>query len=175
MSLSGETSTNFKHKKLPAKSALLGCLQLNPPRSPDTPTTTTCTLPHSTFPWFLFLHQGQASHSPSVDQIGFPNATFRGTIMLRSSLNLLRLRTTVTRAIARQPRLLQPDHTSTPAFRSILPRLQQQQQQHCHRRTFHSTPPRRDVFFFAFPALKGVLLNVTRVSLIALPFVWRWR
>lgn len=43
------------------------------------------------------------------------------------------------------------------------------------RRTFHSTSKRQDVFFFALPALKGALLNVTRVSLITLPFIWRWR
>ncbi|KAH8085901.1 peptidase family M48-domain-containing protein [Filobasidium floriforme] len=43
------------------------------------------------------------------------------------------------------------------------------------RRTFHSTSKRHDVFFFALPALKGALLNVTRVSLITLPFIWRWR
>jgi len=42
-------------------------------------------------------------------------------------------------------------------------------------RSFHSTPRRNDVFFFALPALKGALLNVTRVSLITLPFIWRWR
>ena len=42
-------------------------------------------------------------------------------------------------------------------------------------RSFHSTSRRNDVFFFALPALKGALLNVTRVSLITLPFIWRWR
>ena len=45
----------------------------------------------------------------------------------------------------------------------------------CQSRSFHSSPKSQDVFFFALPALKGALLNVTRVSLITLPFIWRWR
>ncbi|KDN49814.1 hypothetical protein RSAG8_01879, partial [Rhizoctonia solani AG-8 WAC10335] len=42
-------------------------------------------------------------------------------------------------------------------------------------RSFHSTQPRRDVFFLAFPALKGYLLELTRFTLVLLPFVWRYR
>lgn len=42
-------------------------------------------------------------------------------------------------------------------------------------RRFHSSPSRSDIFFVAFPALKGFLLTTTRVGLLTLPFVWRWR
>jgi len=40
---------------------------------------------------------------------------------------------------------------------------------------FHSSAPRPDVFFVAFPALKATLLSITRVTLIFLPFVYRYR
>lgn len=42
-------------------------------------------------------------------------------------------------------------------------------------RRFHSTPTRHDVFFLAFPALKASLLSLTRLFLVALPFVYRYR
>lgn len=42
-------------------------------------------------------------------------------------------------------------------------------------RSFNTTPPRRDVFFVAFPALKAQLLSLTRFTLVLLPFVWRYR
>ncbi|KAL5631359.1 hypothetical protein ACGC1H_007020 [Rhizoctonia solani] len=42
-------------------------------------------------------------------------------------------------------------------------------------RSFHSTQPRRDVFFLAFPAVKGYLLELTRFTLVLLPFIWRYR
>lgn len=42
-------------------------------------------------------------------------------------------------------------------------------------RQFHSTPTRHDVFFLAFPALKAHLLSLTRLFLVALPFVYRYR
>lgn len=42
-------------------------------------------------------------------------------------------------------------------------------------RTFHSSAPRQDVFFVAFPALKAQLLNVTRICLVVLPFVYRYK
>ncbi|KAL7415427.1 peptidase family M48-domain-containing protein [Mrakia frigida] len=42
-------------------------------------------------------------------------------------------------------------------------------------RNFHSSPPRRDVFFLTVPALKSGLLTITRVTLLMLPFVWRWK
>ncbi|KAF9518109.1 hypothetical protein BS47DRAFT_1313604 [Hydnum rufescens UP504] len=42
-------------------------------------------------------------------------------------------------------------------------------------RTFQTSTVRRDVFFVAFPALKTQLLNITRFSLIVLPFVYRYR
>lgn len=44
-----------------------------------------------------------------------------------------------------------------------------------HARTFHSSPRRDDIFFVALPALKGALLNVTRFSLLLLPFAWKYR
>lgn len=43
------------------------------------------------------------------------------------------------------------------------------------RRTLHCTSRREDVFFVAFPALKAQLLNLTRICLVALPFVYRYR
>ncbi|KAF8319585.1 uncharacterized protein EI90DRAFT_2940358 [Cantharellus anzutake] len=43
------------------------------------------------------------------------------------------------------------------------------------RRPFFSSPSQRDVFFVAFPALKAQLLNLTRICLIVLPFVYRYR
>lgn len=42
-------------------------------------------------------------------------------------------------------------------------------------RKFHSTPPTKDVFFVAFPAIKAQLLNLTRICLVVLPFVYRYR
>ncbi|KAJ1304666.1 hypothetical protein OPQ81_005805 [Rhizoctonia solani] len=42
-------------------------------------------------------------------------------------------------------------------------------------RSFHASQPRHDVFFFAFPAFKGYLLELTRFTLVLLPFVWRYR
>ncbi|WWC94761.1 hypothetical protein V866_001610 [Kwoniella sp. B9012] len=43
------------------------------------------------------------------------------------------------------------------------------------RRNFHPSRPRQDVFFVAFPALKSGLLNITRFSLLFLPFVFRYK
>jgi hypothetical protein len=40
---------------------------------------------------------------------------------------------------------------------------------------FHTSSSRRDVFFVAFPALKATLLNITRITLVFLPFVYRYR
>ncbi|WWC91647.1 uncharacterized protein L201_006593 [Kwoniella dendrophila CBS 6074] len=45
----------------------------------------------------------------------------------------------------------------------------------CLSRGFQSSRPRQDVFFLAFPALKSGLLNITRFSLLFLPFVFRYR
>ncbi|KDQ21508.1 hypothetical protein BOTBODRAFT_205329 [Botryobasidium botryosum FD-172 SS1] len=42
-------------------------------------------------------------------------------------------------------------------------------------RPFHTSQPRRDIFFVAFPALKAHLLSITRFTLVLLPFVWRYR
>ncbi|ORX40643.1 peptidase family M48-domain-containing protein [Kockovaella imperatae] len=42
-------------------------------------------------------------------------------------------------------------------------------------RQFHPSRRRNDVFFVAFPALKSGLLNVTRITLLFLPFVFRYR
>jgi hypothetical protein len=42
-------------------------------------------------------------------------------------------------------------------------------------RSFHATRRRQDVFFVAFPALKSTLLSITRVSLLFLPFVFRYK
>ncbi|KAH7339701.1 peptidase family M48-domain-containing protein [Rhizoctonia solani] len=43
--------------------------------------------------------------------------------------------------------------------------------------TLCSTPPLKPfhVFFFALPALKGYLLELTRFTLVLLPFIWRYR
>ncbi|KZO98829.1 hypothetical protein CALVIDRAFT_561769 [Calocera viscosa TUFC12733] len=46
---------------------------------------------------------------------------------------------------------------------------------HVLARHFRATPPRGDVFFVAFPALKGGLLALTRWTLLLLPFVYRYR
>nr|XP_031860461.1 uncharacterized protein CI109_004072 [Kwoniella shandongensis]KAA5527533.1 hypothetical protein CI109_004072 [Kwoniella shandongensis] len=43
------------------------------------------------------------------------------------------------------------------------------------RRAFHPSPRSQDVFFVAMPALKSGLLNLTRFSLIFLPFVFRYK
>ena len=43
------------------------------------------------------------------------------------------------------------------------------------RRIFHSSERRQDVFFLAVPAFKSSLLNITRFSLIVLPFVFRYK
>lgn len=40
-------------------------------------------------------------------------------------------------------------------------------------RSFHKTPPRRDILFVSVPAFKAFLLSVTRVTLVVLPFWWR--
>ncbi|KAF8303351.1 hypothetical protein DL93DRAFT_2145179 [Clavulina sp. PMI_390] len=42
-------------------------------------------------------------------------------------------------------------------------------------RSFHSSRRNQDVFFFAFPALKAHLLSLTRICLVILPFVYRYR
>lgn len=39
------------------------------------------------------------------------------------------------------------------------------------RRAFHQSPVRRDIFFVTVPAVKAVLLQLVRVTLIFLPFV----
>lgn len=43
------------------------------------------------------------------------------------------------------------------------------------RSVFHTTPRRPDVFFVAFPALKAHLLSATRISLVLLPFMYRYK
>jgi hypothetical protein len=43
------------------------------------------------------------------------------------------------------------------------------------RRSFHQSHRRQDVFFLALPALKSSLLNVTRFTLLFLPFVFRYK
>ena len=40
---------------------------------------------------------------------------------------------------------------------------------------FHSTPRRRDVLFVSVPAFKSLLLTLTRVTLVTLPFIYRWK
>lgn len=42
-------------------------------------------------------------------------------------------------------------------------------------RAFHASPPRGDILFLSMPALKSTLLGITRFSLLALPFVWRYK
>lgn len=42
-------------------------------------------------------------------------------------------------------------------------------------RSFHPSPRRQDVFFLAVPAIKSTLLNITRISLLFLPFVFRYK
>ena len=63
------------------------------------------------------------------------------------------------------PALLMPYHFPRPLGHGI----------RWHTRTFHSSPRRADIFFVALPALKGALLNVTRFSLLLLPFAWKYR
>lgn len=43
------------------------------------------------------------------------------------------------------------------------------------RRHFHPSRIRQDVFFLSVPAIKSGLLNITRISLLFLPFVFRYR
>jgi len=45
----------------------------------------------------------------------------------------------------------------------------------CIARSFRSTARRRDVFFVSVPAFKAALLAITRITLVTLPFWWRWR
>jgi hypothetical protein len=40
---------------------------------------------------------------------------------------------------------------------------------------FHTSPTRRDIFFVTIPAIKQVLLTVTRFSLVALAVTYRWK
>ncbi|KLT42312.1 hypothetical protein CC85DRAFT_285716 [Cutaneotrichosporon oleaginosum] len=42
-------------------------------------------------------------------------------------------------------------------------------------RALRASPPRRDILFLSMPALKSTLLGITRFSLLALPFVWRYK
>ncbi|BEI80257.1 hypothetical protein CcaverHIS002_0107860 [Cutaneotrichosporon cavernicola] len=42
-------------------------------------------------------------------------------------------------------------------------------------RTLRASPQRCDIIFLSMPALKSTLLGVTRFSLLALPFVWRYK
>ncbi|KAG8935406.1 hypothetical protein FRC01_000013 [Tulasnella sp. 417] len=44
-----------------------------------------------------------------------------------------------------------------------------------HKAFFRTTPAKKDVFFIAFPALKAGLLDISRVTLLVLPFVYRAR
>ena len=88
-----------------------------------------------------------------------------GAIMLRTVPSLVRPRAALSLSTTRTA--LRP--TSRPIFRGPTTHPWPVS------RSFHASSPRKDVFFFAFPAMKSVLLGVTRVSLIALPFVWRWR
>lgn len=60
----------------------------------------------------------------------------------------------------RQPHFLQP---------LVLVQLQTQH------RAFHPTPPHRDIFFLSIPAIKTGLLNITRFTLLFLPFVVRYK
>lgn len=41
-------------------------------------------------------------------------------------------------------------------------------------RAFHSTPKTNDIFFVTVPAVKSVLLSITRVTLILIPLAYRW-
>lgn len=42
------------------------------------------------------------------------------------------------------------------------------------RRTFRTSAPRRDILFVSVPAFKAFLLSATRVTLVVLPFWWRY-
>lgn len=42
------------------------------------------------------------------------------------------------------------------------------------RRSFRSTPPRRDVFFVNMPGVKQALLVLIKTTLVLLPISWRW-
>lgn len=40
---------------------------------------------------------------------------------------------------------------------------------------FHSSPPRKDVLFVSAPMLKQSLLYVVRITLLIIPFLWRYK
>lgn len=42
-------------------------------------------------------------------------------------------------------------------------------------RSFHSTSPRRDILFVSAPLFKQTLLYLVRVSLVSIPFLWRYK
>jgi hypothetical protein len=76
-----------------------------------------------------------------------------------------------------QPRcIVLRNSTPVPGLRlTPPPRLAGFHLAHLGKRFFHPSRPRQDVFFFSVPALKSGLLTVARVTLLFLPFVFRYR
>lgn len=75
-----------------------------------------------------------------------------------------------------QPTLLRPHRTSIYGqLRLGTPRTVSKDTIAIQLRTFKTSAPRQDVFFASFPAIKSGLLSLTRISLIALPFVFRYK
>lgn len=76
-----------------------------------------------------------------------------------------------------QPRFIVSGNSiSGPSLRlTPPPRLAGFHLAHLGKRFFHPSRPRQDVFFFSVPALKSGLLTVARVTLLFLPFVFRYR
>ena len=74
------------------------------------------------------------------------------------------------RSIALPARLVDQYSAYRPSLAPSVPRINPLFIRH-----FHPSRRRQDVFFVAFPALKSGLLNVTRFTLLFLPFVFRYK
>jgi len=101
-----------------------------------------------------------------------------GRPLLRPPAHALRLLPAAVRPLSTFPaasthlRLHLRRHAPTPRSH---PQLHSSIVQLTPHRGFHSTPPRRDIFFLSIPAIKTGLLNITRFSLLFLPFVFRYK
>ncbi|WVR00221.1 hypothetical protein IAU59_007363 [Kwoniella sp. CBS 9459] len=119
--------------------------------------------------------------SPSIP---IPHLSLRRpTLLVRHprAASLLSITSERTSIIAQQywtpssQRSLIHDNTSTRPSNTSRPSPEYPLYQLGGRRSFHPSHRRQDVFFVALPALKSGLLSITRISLLFLPFVFRYR
>ena len=101
-------------------------------------------------------------------RLGCVPRPFVGTSSLRSSTSTVRTSSTSARLSSR----LLPGSSSL--FAACTCRTSATYLLKTAGRGFHSTPRRRDILFVSVPAFKAFLLSATRLTLVILPFWWRY-